>query len=75
MNSLFASLQAAARLAVRQHGYKRSDINLERWGQTYRASPDEVSEALKIAENGSRKLPEEQAVSSTKPVPVAEVEE
>jgi hypothetical protein len=70
-----STLQCAALLVVRQDGYRLTDLNLERWAQTYRCSPDEVLEALKIAENGSRKLPEEIAVASSKAIPSEEVEE
>lgn len=76
MNHLFASLQSAALLAVKQDGYKLIDINLERWAITYRVTRDEVEEALKIAENGGRKLPEEAAVlSPPKAAPIEEVDE
>jgi len=75
VNHLFASLNSAARLAVLQHGYRRSDINLDRWAVTYRTSADDVEQALKLAENGKRKLPEEIAVSTKAPPQVTEVEE
>jgi hypothetical protein len=63
MNHLFASLQSAARLAVIQDGYSLDAINLDRWATTYRVSSDDVLQALRIAENGARKLPEETAAS------------
>jgi hypothetical protein len=64
---LFDSLQSAASLVVIQRGYKRQFVNLERWATTYRCTPEAVEEALKIAENGTRKLPEEVAVASSIP--------
>ena len=72
MSNLFPSLQAAANLVVKQDGYDRGDIKPERWATTYRCSVDEVDEALDIAENGSRKLPEE--IAATAP-PVEQSEE
>lgn len=75
MNHLFASLQAAASCAVKQDGYSRKDIVLARWALTYRCSADDVDEALKIAENGSRKLPEEVAAFAPPATPHEEVEE
>jgi hypothetical protein len=72
MTSLFASLQAAAACAVKQDGYNRKEIVLDRWATTYRCSPEQVDEALKIAENGTRKLPEELAATCP---PVAQEEE
>jgi hypothetical protein len=60
---LLDSLQAAARLAI-AHDNTPGSINLTRWATTYRCSTGDVEEALKIAANGSRKLPEEIAVSS-----------
>lgn len=72
---LFDSLQSAAKLAVRQEGYRFCEINLERWALTYRSSPGEVEQAFKIAENGGRKLPEEQAAATTEPPPSEPVEE
>jgi hypothetical protein len=70
MSHLFASLEAAARLVVKQDGYRPGSINRERWATTYRVSPETIDEALKIAENGSRKLPEE--ISASAPVTVVE---
>ena len=64
MTHLFDSLQAAARLAVIQPGYARSEIKPERWATTYRSSCEQVNEALDIAENGSRRLPEEVAAAA-----------
>ena len=75
MSPLFASLQAAASLVVRQDGYKSGDINLARWATTYRCALEDVEEALKIAENGSRKLPEETAASLPPAPQSEEVEE
>jgi hypothetical protein len=49
---------------VKQDGYRPGIINRERWARTYRATVDQVDEALKIAENGSRKLPEEISASA-----------
>lgn len=72
---LFNSLQAAASLVVRQDGYRRTDINLGRWAITYRTSPEDVEQALKIAENGGRKLPEEVAATAPKTVQQEEPEE
>jgi hypothetical protein len=63
VNHLFNSLQSAARLAVLQDGFRLDDINLDRWATTYRVSSDDVLQALRIAENGTRKLPEETAAS------------
>ena len=59
MNHLAISLSSAARLVVRQDGYKPGSINLAAWSRTYRCAESEVEEALKLAENGRRKLPEE----------------
>lgn len=67
MSHLFDSLQSAAALVVIQPGFAIGEINLARWAQTYRCSPDEVREALNIAQNGSRKLPEEVAVQVSVP--------
>ena len=64
MSHLFTSLEAAARLVVKQDGYRPGIINRERWATTYRVTADQVDEALKIAENGSRKLPEEISASA-----------
>lgn len=66
MNHLSISLHAAARLAVSQDGYRSGSIDPTKWALTYRCSADEVTEALKLAENGKRRLPEEIA-ASTKP--------
>jgi hypothetical protein len=68
MNALFPSLQSAAELVVRQEGYSRSELVLAHWATTYRTSVDDVVDALNIAENGSRRLPEEIA-SPAKPIP------
>jgi hypothetical protein len=67
--SLSASLKAAAALAIAHDNLPRT-INLARWAETYRCSEDDVREALKIAENGSRKLPEE--ISAAVPVVTSE---
>jgi hypothetical protein len=75
MTPLISSLQSAAMLVVRQPGYVSGSINLERWAETYRCSPSDVEDALKLAENGGRKLPEETAVSSSKAIPSTEVDE
>jgi hypothetical protein len=75
MTSLFPSLQAACLLVVRQDGFRLSDINLERWAVTYRSSPEQVEQELKIAMNGKRKLPEEVAAASIAPAPLEEVDE
>ena len=75
MSHLFASLQAAAALVVKQDGYTSGSISLTRWATTYRCSPEDVEEALKIAENGSRKLPEETAASLPPAPQSEEVEE
>lgn len=64
MNHLAISLSAAARLVVRQDGYKPGSINIAAWSRTYRCSESEVEEALKLAENGRRKLPDELAVTA-----------
>lgn len=72
MTPLFASLQSAAALVVLQAGYKRNEINLERWAATYRSSPEDVEQALKIAENGTRKLPEEEAAAAPPSTPQSE---
>lgn len=74
MNHLFNSLQAAAKCAVIQDGFDLESIVLDRWAITYRCSPEEVREALKIAQNGARKLPEEISASSP-PLPHEEPEE
>jgi len=66
--SLFDSLQAAANCAVKQFGFDIKQMNFERWAITYRCSPEQVETALKIAQNGSRKLPEEISASAP-PVP------
>jgi hypothetical protein len=68
MNHLFASLQAAAKCAVEQDGFDIKQMRFERWAVTYRCSEADVETALKIAMNGSRKLPEEISASAP-PVP------
>ena len=68
MNTLFPSLQSAAELVVRQEGYTRSDLVIAKWAETFRCSTDDIETALNIAENGSRRLPEETAVTA-KPIP------
>ena len=73
--SLFDSLQAAALCAVRQEGFDLSEIVLERWATTYRCSVDQVEQALKIAQNGSRKLPEEVSASAPPSIKQEETEE
>jgi hypothetical protein len=75
VNRLSASLQSAALLAVKQPGFKLTDINLAHWATTYRSTIDEVEEAIKIALNGGRKLPEEVAATASKPIPTEEVDE
>ena len=72
---VFETLPAAARCAVAQPDYKRSDIVLARWAVTYRCAPEDVSQALDIAENGSRRLPEEIAVHAPPATTQEEVEE
>lgn len=59
---LLDSLQAAARLAI-EHDNIPGAINKAAWASTFRCSVDDVAEALKIAANGSRKLPEEVAAT------------
>jgi hypothetical protein len=70
---LLDSLQAAARLAI-AHDNTAGSINLERWSVTYRCSVNEVEQALRIAENGTRKLPEEVAVSAPPAIQTREEE-
>jgi hypothetical protein len=60
--SLTGSLHSAARLAI-AHENRPGAINMQRWAATYRCTVDDVIEAFKIAENGSRKLPEEIAAT------------
>ena len=72
MTPLFDSLNSAARMIVRDQDYRPGCINLERWSVTYRTDVETVREALKLAENGGRKLPEEIAVTSPQPKPVEE---
>jgi len=64
--TLFSSLQSAARAAI-AHDNIPGAINAERWAITYRCSPDDVREALRVALNGKNKLPEETAVNSIVP--------
>lgn len=72
---LFDSLQSAANIVVKQVGYRVDEIQVERWAITYRCSADDVRQALKIAENGSRKLPEEIAATTPPPIQPEEIDE
>lgn len=74
MSHLLVSLHNAAKLAL-EHGNKPSCINYERWAVTYRCTADDVREAFKLAENGSRKLPEEVAVTLPKTIQPQEIDE
>ena len=71
---VFETLPAACLCAVQQHGFDLTAINLARWAETYRCTPEQVAEAFKIALNGSRKLPEEVAANSP-PVPESKEDE
>jgi hypothetical protein len=62
---LHASLHAAARLAIAHENSPGGIIHAE-WAKTYSCSVDDVREALNIAANGTRKLPEE--IASAVPV-------
>ena len=64
MTHLLQSLESAARLVVIQDGFDLNHLNLTRWATTYRCSVDDVLEAIHLAQNGKRKLPEETAASS-----------
>lgn len=72
MTHLTNSLQSAANLVVKAGCPSMVDVSL--WATTYRCAESDVRDALKIAENGSRKLPEEQA-ASVKSTMIDEVEE
>ena len=74
MNALSPSLLSAAKLAI-AHDNIPGPINHARWAETYRCSVDDVSEALKLAENGSRKLPEEVAAMAPAAIERQEDEE
>jgi len=61
---------------MRQHGNEVEDINLETLARFNPwTSADELLVEFRLQQNGQRRLPEEVAANSTKPVPVAEVEE
>jgi hypothetical protein len=73
--TLFDSLQSAANALVRDPEYPRMVIRPEHWAITYRCSVDDVKQALNLAENGSRKLPEELAANSRPAIEQEEIEE
>jgi hypothetical protein len=56
-------------------GNTPENLNLETIAKGRRFGPDELLVEFRLQQNGQRKLPEEVAANSTKPVPVAEVEE
>ena len=72
MSHLFDSLKAAAEAAIAHDNIPGNIVHAE-WAKTYRCSAHDVEQALKIAENGSRKLPEEIA-SSCPPIIATEGE-
>ena len=59
MNHLFPSLEAAARVMVIQPDFNIDEISFQHLATTYRTTPDKAREVIQIAQNGSRKLPEE----------------
>jgi hypothetical protein len=72
MTPLFDSLESAAKALVRDPEYNRREMHLHHWATTYRCSIDDVNQALDIAENGRRKLPEEVAAAAPRCIPTDE---
>ena len=71
--TLFDSLTSAAKLAI-AHDNIPGEIVHSEWAKTYRCSVEDVREALTIAQNGSRKLPEEAAAFSKESAPTIDGE-
>jgi hypothetical protein len=75
MSALFDSLQSAARLMVSQDGFDIKTISFDHLARTYGTTPDKAREIIVIAQNGTRKLPEEIAATAPPSTPHEEIDE
>ena len=62
---IFASLNDAVSLCVRQDGFDRRKIVVAKWAETYHATVEQVRAAFARAMAEPTKLPEEIAASTT----------
>lgn len=70
---LLDSLHSAARLAVKGDCVPTTAESRAHWCITFKCSVDQLDEAIRLAKNGTNKLPEELAASAP-PAPSREEE-